>query len=507
MPTAESPCFKIDRIELNGDSERQFQWSLAHAVLAADGQPDLTLPHCLGGQGINLMMRRVQNAIIAEGYITTRVLAGPQDLTSGILKLTLVPGVIRSVRLSETSDPDARYWTALAAGPGDLLNLRDLEQALENFRRLPTVDVDIEIQPAAGPNAQPGESDLVIDWQQRFPIRLTLGADDSGSDATGKYQGNATLSLDHWLPLNDMFYLSLNQDLGGGDPGRRGTRGHTLHYSVPFGYWMLGLTNSESRYHQSVAGIHQNYLYSGESDNREVKLSRLIYRDAARKTTLALRGWTRESSNFIDDTEIEIQRRRTAGWGAEATHLEHLGRTTLSATLGYRRGTGAKDALPAPEEATGEGSSHAKIITADTQVNVPFSVGPVALNFTNAVRAQWNRTPLVPQDRFAIGGRYTVRGFDGESLLSADRGWLMRNDLGWQPGGFGQELYLGVDTGEVSGPSRALLVGSRLSGAVMGLRGHYQALAYDVFAGKPLHQPEHFETDAHTAGFNLSFSW
>ncbi|WP_301102652.1 ShlB/FhaC/HecB family hemolysin secretion/activation protein [Propionivibrio sp.] len=26
----------------------------------------------------------------------------------------------------------------------------------------------------------------------------------------------------------------------------------------------------------------------------------------------------------------------------------------------------------------------------------------------------------MPQDRFSIGGRYTVRGFDGESVLMAD---------------------------------------------------------------------------------------
>ena len=31
---------------------------------------------------------------------------------------------------------------------------------------------------------------------------------------------------------------------------------------------------------------------------------------------------------------------------------------------------------------------------------------------------------------FSIGGRYTVRGFDGEASLMGERGWLLRNDIG-----------------------------------------------------------------------------
>ena len=58
---------------------------------------------------------------------------------------------------------------------------------------------------------------MILAWQQAKPYRLHVGIDDSGSDATGKYQGTATLSLDHVLTLNDLFYISYNHDLGGGN--------------------------------------------------------------------------------------------------------------------------------------------------------------------------------------------------------------------------------------------------------------------------------------------------
>lgn len=507
FPAEESPCFHIENIRLQGELAEDFQWALRFAHLRTDGRQDLQLPRCLGGQSINLILRRMQNAIIARGYVTTRVLAVPQDLKTGQLTLALVPGRIGAIVPADDADPKLTYWNAVPARRGDLLNLRDLEQGLENFKRVPTADADFQLRPSTGTEARPGDSDLVVSWKQRFPARASFALDDAGSETTGKYQGNATLSLDHWLSLNDMFYFSYNQDLGGGEGGERGTRGHALHYSFPFGYWLFAVTDAENRYHQAVAGASQTYEYSGESSNSELRLSRLVYRDAVRKTTLGLRGWTRASRNFIDDTEVLVQRRRMAGWAFNASHSENLGAAVLETELGYRRGTGAEGALPAPEEPFGEGTSRPEIITLDGHWRWPFRLGEQVLRAGSEVRVQWNLTPLVPQDRFAIGSRYTVRGFDGETLLSADRGWLIRNELGWQPWQAGQEWYVGVDYGEVSGSSSAYLLGKALTGAVMGMRGGWRWVNYDIFTGTPLHKPDGFTTDSVASGFSASVSF
>ena len=508
LPSNETDCVGIKNITLVGDSVDQFQWAIPSANQLSDGTPDPAINRCLGTRGVNLVMRRIQNAIIARGFVTARILAGPQpQLTEGTLELTLFPGRIRHIQFAPGTDGRATQWNATPAESGDLVNLRDIEQALENFKRIPTAEADIQITPAEGADAQPGQSDVIIKWKQDFPFRASFSADDSGSKATGKYQGSATLSYDHWWTLNDLFYLSLNHDLGGGDPGARGTRGYTVHYSLPFGYWMLGFTASQNRYHQSVPGTNQTYVYSGKNQNSEIKLSRLIYRDAIRKTTVSMKGWARASKNFIDDTEVEVQRRRMAGLDIGISHREFIGTATLDASLNYRRGTGAWNSLPAPEEAFGEGTSRPKIITADAQLNAPFKLGEQRLRYTGFWRAQWNRTSLVPQDRFAISNRYTVRGFDGERQLLAERGWLVRNDLGVALGQSGQEFYAGIDYGQVSGPSSDTLIGKHLSGAVLGFRGAFKELSYDVFAGKPISKPNGFQTHRHVAGFNMNWSF
>lgn len=505
LPDAETPCFPVRRLTLDGDSARAFRWALA----AANPDDDPAIGRCLGAVGVGQVIRRIQEAIMQRGFVTTRVLAAPQDLSGGVLTLTVLPGRVRALRFAPGSSPRATRWNAVPVRPGDLLNVRDIEQGLENFKRVPTVEADIRIEPAAEAGAAPGDSDLVMNWQQRFPLRLSLSADDAGSKSTGKYQGSATVSYDHWWTLNDLFYASFHHDLGGGEPGRRGTRGHTLHYQIPYHFWLLGFTGSSHAYHQAVAGSGSGGIsvYHGNSHNGDIRLSWLAHRDAHSRTGTYLRGWVRDTRNYVDHVAIGVQRRRMAGWEAGLTHRVFFGHAVLDASAGYRRGTGAMGAMPAPEQAAGEGSSRSAILGTEARLALPFRLGPLALRYGLDGRAQWSRAPLVLQDRFAIGGRHTVRGFDGELLLTGERGWLLRNDLGVFLGLSGQELYFGLDHGQVGGPSQRRQAGDRLTGAVAGVRGSVRGLSYDVFAGRPLRKPDGFRTAKSTAGFMLHLSY
>jgi hemolysin activation/secretion protein len=501
LPQNETPCFPIDQLVLTGELAERVQWALA----AVAGDNDSPIGRCLGAEGVGVVLKRIQNALIERGYVTTRVLAGPQNLKGGTLTLTLIPGRIRAIRFAPGSGERATWWNTFPMGPGDLLNLRDIEMALENYKRLPTAEADIQIAPSEGKDAQPGDSDLIVTWKQSFPLRLTLTADNSGTQATGKLQGSATLSADNLLGLQDLFYVTLSHDLSSSS-NAYGTQGNSVYYGVPFGYWLLSASHNTYTYYQSVAGAYQTYRYSGTSNNNDLRLSRVVWRDANARTTFGVRAWERDNSNYIDDTQIDVQHRRVGGWEINGNHRQFIGQSTVDANLAYRRGTGAFDALPAPEEAFGEGTSRMRIVTGDIQAQVPFELLGQRLRYLGVARMQWADTALVPQDRFAIGSRFTVRGFDGEYLLQARNGWLVRNDLGVTLGASGIEAYLGLDAGQVNGPEVQRLLGRGLAGGVLGLRGAAYGVSYDFFVGKPLAKPEHFPTADTTAGFSLVWS-
>ena len=72
LPPQEAPCFPIHRLELEGDASEQFVWlkdeADGHAQL---DESDPALGRCLGAQGIQVVIHRLQHALIARGFVTT----------------------------------------------------------------------------------------------------------------------------------------------------------------------------------------------------------------------------------------------------------------------------------------------------------------------------------------------------------------------------------------------------------------------------------------------------
>ncbi|BFO32691.1 ShlB/FhaC/HecB family hemolysin secretion/activation protein [Klebsiella pasteurii] len=490
----EQPCFAISQVILQG-AEALPHW------LPLQRQKNKVIGRCLGGKGINLLMAQLQNILIDRGYITSRILAPQQDLKSGVLRLVVMPGYIREARLTAQSDDYLWLASAFPATDGKLLDLRDIEQGLENLQRLPTVQASMEIVPGE----MPGQSDIVINRQQERFWRVDASLDDSGSNATGRYQGNLTLSLDNPLALSDLFYLSGSHNLDGN--GGKSSKNLSGHYSVPLGYWQFLLTASQYDYVQTVAGANGDYQYSGKSKNVDFQLSRVLHRSGSQKTTLSADVLAREQQNFINDTEIAVQRRQTAAWKLGLQHRHYLGNATLDGGVSYQRGTRWFGAQPAPEEQWGEATALSKILQFNAQLNLPFALGGQRFRFTSRYQRQMSSTPLTSPDMFSIGNRWTVRGFDGERTLTASHGWYVRNDIAWSTPLPGQEFYLGTDYGEVGGAGSETLVGKHLAGGVAGLRGQYLRASYDLFAGIPLDKPDGFKTEPATFGFSVSWSY
>ncbi|MCK4125795.1 ShlB/FhaC/HecB family hemolysin secretion/activation protein, partial [Ralstonia pseudosolanacearum] len=158
----ETPCFPIQGIVLE---DNVFNW-LPYLLQPVNGQ-------CVGKQGLEAIELQVNNALIEHGYVTSRVLIPQQNLAEGALRLKVLPGRIGAVR---NAPDDNIGWArmALLAGPGDLLNQRDLDQALETVRRLPgQSEASFDIVPGA----QVGESDIVLKPGTEKRWHATLSAD------------------------------------------------------------------------------------------------------------------------------------------------------------------------------------------------------------------------------------------------------------------------------------------------------------------------------------------
>ncbi|KVF04663.1 hypothetical protein WJ04_19505 [Burkholderia vietnamiensis] len=506
LPT-ETPCFRIDRFTLDVPA------SLPDAA-KAQGASALPMDRfafarewlnhyegqCVGKQGIDVLIKGLSQAILARGYVTTRVLIPEQDLSTGTLKLSLIPGMIRHVRFADEK-LRGTWKTAFPTRDGEVLNLRDLEQGLEQMKRVSSQDVSMQIVPGA----LPGESDVVLDVKRSKPWTVVASIDNSGTRATGKLQGNLSVGIDNPLGLNDMLNVGVSQDLEFGDK-RLGSHGWNGFYTIPWGYWAATLSASTNTYYQQIAGVNQTFIASGNSKTVDFKLARVL----ARSQNDVFGGYFRLSrrfgQSFIEDTEISQQRRNNTIIELGVTDRHYLDGAQFDGSAAYRQGVGG---FGAQDDMLAAGPTYRfKMAVLDANLSVPFVISKQPFRYVGTFHGQYTGNTLYYLDDMTIGSRYTVRGFDGETMLASSRGFYWRNELQMPIGQTGQAIYAGLDYGRVWGPQPIALVGTQLAGAVIGVKGsigtRFGAYAYDLFAGTPIYKPSGFPTARVTFGFQLT---
>ena len=505
----ESPSFRIDRFFL------QVPESLPSAVRAQGASRGPGAPfrfaqryleqyagQRVGPEGLKRILRRLTGQILARGYTTTRVDLPEQDLSGGTLTLDLIPGIIGNIRFA---DPETRvsWCTAFPARPGDLLNLRDLEQGLEQLKRVPSQDVAIAIVPGA----LVGESDVVLTFQQGKTWRVGFSVDDSGLPATGQWQGSTSLGWDNPLGCSDLLGVSLNHDLTTYRKGS-GTKGGGLTYSVPYGYWTFSAAMNQSTYDQRLQGLQHDLTASGITRNLEVRCGYLLQRGQSWKDLVQFRTGHRTSRSFLGDTEIEVQRRFNSFAELSLIHTHYLGRAQLDVAGSLRRGVSWFGARPGPGADTPGGPAFRyQLQTLDITFSVPMTMGSYPLKYMATLRAQHTTDTLLASDAFTIGNRWTVRGLGDGAPVSSDRGGLFRNDLEG-PLGRRHAWYLGLDAGRVQGAQATTPPGRTLAGLVVGLKGTLPlGVRFNLFAGGPLSRPVAPASPWLVAGFSASYQF
>ncbi|QCX50897.1 ShlB/FhaC/HecB family hemolysin secretion/activation protein [Ralstonia pseudosolanacearum] len=478
----ETPCFPIQGIVLE---DNVFNW-LPYLLQPVNGQ-------CVGKQALEAIELQANNALIEHGYVTSRVLIPQQNLASGTLRLKVLPGRIGAIR--NASDGNIGWARmALLAGPGDLLNQRDLDQALETVRRLPgQSEASFDIVPGA----QVGESDIVFKPGTDKRWHATLSADNTGLKNTGKYQMSGSLVIDSPLHLYDQLAISASSNTDRG-AATQGTRSYSINWSVPVGYATVFVGANRSRYRQTVAGFEDPIVYSGQSSEVNLGISGVLHRDATSRTGAQFKVFRKINRNYLDDTEIEVQRRDVVGYEASMSHRHYVGPVALDGGIAWRETLPDQSNVPGVVVGDATYGGRSQIETANASLYWPFKLASQVFEFSSNWAIQHARTRVLPSDYFTIGNRYTVRGFDGQLTLSAEDGWYWRNELAWRVAG--QAIYGGIDVGKVHGPSAESLLGEQLVGAVIGVRGRvpsgrYAAVNYDLSFGWPLSKPEGFRTE------------
>ncbi len=498
----EKPCFVVReiRFELVKGSHASASWKNEFSWV--DSLSQRMAGKCLGVQGLNRVIQELTEEAIRRGRTTTRFTFPHQDFSQGVLHVGVAPGLIGGIRFSDP-ETGGSWKTVLPLRPGDLLDLRAIEQAVEQLGRLASLDATFDLLPGEGV----GESEILIKRKWSKPWRMSLSLDDSGVKATGRYNTNATLAYDNLLGINDLLSFTagsgtLIEGLG------QSSRNASFAYSIPYGYWTFSSHLSTYDYRQVIQGAFQKFARSGNTQSAEFRVDRILHRTQSSRTGIDLRVLRRQSRQFIDDVELEVQRRNTTSIQTGLTHRHYLGSAIFDGSVAVRQGVPWLGALAdAPDLPAESPTTRYTMKILDATLDVPFKIGALPLQYRINGRAQQTTDLVLGAEFFSIGSRYSVRGFDSEHSLAAESGWFVRNELGMKLPGNLPDIYVAFDAGEVSGPGTALLAGNRLEGFAFGVRKMLGGFYFDIFIGTPIRQPRGFGADKTSAGFQLNASF
>lgn len=295
---------------------------------------------------------------------------------------------MRQLRLAPCSSAGVNLKTALPGGRGDVLCLRAIEQGVDNLQSLSTVQASVALRPGS----TPGESDIVINHQQTRLWQCGAWFDNAGSHHADRYRSGLLLALENPAALSDRLLLTLSREVG--LCGRQRAVGITGHYSVPVGYWLMGISARDQRSHQWIACQRQHYRYSGHQRSLDLQIARVIQRNDLTKTT-AFGDWqVSDSDARLNHVILRPQTRRTSSWRLGVSHRRDLPRGTLNLAFDYRRGTRWGSACAADQKmarSAGKTRTRAngRAIARHRDEKRGFIAGPDALTLASRAGTAW----------------------------------------------------------------------------------------------------------------------
>ena len=493
LPADESVRFHISQITIENQVER-FRFLERIARPYVDKELSLS--------DINKLIHAMNQSLMARGFSTSRIVVPEQNLSSGELRLVLQIGYIGTVRFAEGSS--SLYWKNLFPfHEGDILNVRDIEQGIEQAKRLPSQDISVQLLPSD----QQQRTDVVLTVKRGKNFYGTISLDDSGLEDTGKLQWYTSIGIDQPFHKNDMLRIGMNLD-GAHDGYEKGTRGHNISYTYPYGRHTFSFSYQRSKYHQMVESIPYNFISAGDSNISMLSWDYVLHRSAAMKTSMDIRLRKRNSHSFLNGVELPIQAMHQTSMEVGFAERLYLQRDTLYFRLAHRFGLGwlgAQKEKPYDDDP----KTLYRMWLLDIDFVHPFEFSHRPATFTTSFHGQYTMDDmrLYGVDMISMGNRYTVRGFDGEVTLMGTNGWYLRNELSTRFPKQKAELYLGLDVGAVYGYGTEVYNGHVIAGTVLGLRGAMDMISYDVFAAKPIRKPEGFRTPDVTYGFSLGMKF
>lgn len=475
-------------------------------VLDAEDRAVLSAPFankCMQAADIQNLMGEVTKQYIDRGFTTTRAYLPAQDLSQGVLQILVQEGRIERFVVEGDASKRLNLRWAVPAVAGDLLNIRQLEQAVDQLNNVPGNKVTMDIVPGS----QPGQSVVVFRNTASTPVNLQVSADNQGSEPTGVNGTSATLAVGGLLGLNETLTVTARQSSP--HTADASSDSSSVALSLPDGFATYGVSMAKSNFSTGFTTNIGNHMVTyGDSTTYTLTAERVVARDQdSRYSVVTALSQVEGGTRTVNDAGAVIQKTgrtaKTMGVGIKTT-------TTVGGGSFYIKPELVFGLAPIPNTISDGPQGEFTKLNMDVNYDRRFDALGQKLGWTSNFKGQYSRDKLLSSQQILVGSTSSVRGFVNNAM-SGDSGYYWRNELAWHTEtsvanvSVKNKLFVGLDMGRVSNHDTSLPRGS-MSGFAFGLVSQIDKLSLDISRTKARSLPASMTIEAPQTWVRVSYS-
>ena len=366
------------------------------------------------------------NAIAAEtvryfsqhDHPVVGVVAPKQDITSGTVQFVVTEARLGEVRVAGNK----HFRTSLfkvGLHPGDAIVMSELEGAAAFYGRNPFRSVSAELSPGK----HSGETDVTLRVQDKLPLRVFAGYDNSGVKSTDENRLFTGFNYGNVFGIGDEFSYQFSAS-----PDFQRLLAHSATWTVPLPWHHLFQVSGA--YSESHPNLGPGFNQSGQSWQLGAHYI-MPLRGTARFSHELTLGFDFKSTNNnlqfggvqVFQTPVEIGE---FSLGYSGTLKDQWGSTSFAVT-GFWSPGGIGSHNNNTDFAAARSGSKADYFYATLGLDRTTKL-PLGCTWSLSVKGQLSDGNLQSTEQFLLGGQNTVRGY-AELVATGDQGVLMRNEI------------------------------------------------------------------------------
>lgn len=472
----------------------------------------------IGSTDITNLLTELTNTIIQKGYITSvATLAEDNDLRTQQLVLKIVPGKIEKLSLNQDTNLDyMKKFFLFPIQEGDVLNLRDLDTATENFQYLEANRMTMEILPSKKPNHSVVQ--VINPMKEKFTLSfLTNNHGENKQNSLWRY--GLSLNIDSPLGIGDRFYISYmtvhkqkpNRDWKQqpntlapgqispiGPPGYNPSKGdrlpykrnlnlYNMRYTLKFRNYTLQLHSSKT--FQESSFYTSNTVYDMKSINHThgIHLDKIVWRNQKNKLSVGIGLKKKRLENYLETSTLADRTLAIGDLSLQGDFI--LWRGIFGFTMGYERGLRALGA----ERDTGKLAKTPKAEFHKYTLHANY-YKPITQAWTYRMNfaGMYSNDVLYGSEKQTLGGVGSVAGFHRRDSIQGEKALEFENEFSYRL--MNSETwgtltpYISHSYGVMKQNKNDSIYGhGYVSGLLLGLRYRIKYSDFDVAYAKPLH--------------------